>query len=181
MSRSQTFNNRRELSTTDQRIGFNRPLSEDRITDQLRNPEGVYREAMESVANDDWERKCSGLGLLQRLIAQYPDLITQNLHQVVLILIQEVKNLRSQVARFALSTFCDMFKHLKRNMDIELDLTTKAIVQKSAESNEFFRYDVRFTKRIFTKKHLIFNLESMQKSAFKLWWKMLLFKKLCKH
>ena len=94
MARSQTFNNRRDLSTTDQRIGFNRPLSEDRVTDQLRNPEGVYREAVESVSSDDWERKCSGLGLLQRLIAQYPDLITQNLHQVVLILIQEVRKFR---------------------------------------------------------------------------------------
>ena len=91
MSRSQTFNNRRDLSTTEQRIAFNRPLSEDRITEQLRNPDGVYREAMESVASDDWERKCSGLSLLQRLITQYPDLIIQNLHQVVLILIQEVK------------------------------------------------------------------------------------------
>ncbi|CAF4979802.1 unnamed protein product, partial [Rotaria magnacalcarata] len=60
-----------------------------------------------------------GLSLIQRLIAQYPDIITQNLHQVVLVLIQEVKNLRSQVARIALSTFSDMFKHLKRNMDIE--------------------------------------------------------------
>ncbi|CAF3568864.1 unnamed protein product [Rotaria socialis] len=142
MARSQTFNNRRDLSTTDQRIAFNRPLSDDRVTDQLRNPEGVYREAMESVANDDWERKCSGLSLIQRLIAQYPDIITQNLHQVVLVLIQEVKNLRSQVARIALSTFSDMFKHLKRNMDIELDITVKAIMQKSAESNEFFRTDV---------------------------------------
>lgn len=140
MARSQTFNNRRDLSTAEQnRLTFNRPLSEDRITDQLRNPEGVYREAIESVTNDDWERKCSGMSLLQRLIAQYPDIITQNLHQIVLVLIQEVKNLRSQVARFALSTFCDMFKHLQRNMDIELDLTIKAIMQKSAESNEFFR------------------------------------------
>ncbi|CAF4151263.1 unnamed protein product [Rotaria sp. Silwood2] len=142
MARSQTFNNRRDLSVTDQRIPFNRPLSEDRITDQLRNPDAVYREAMESVSSDDWERKCSGLSLLQRLIAQYPDIITQNLHQVVLVLNQEVKNLRSQVARFALSTFSDMFKHLKRYMDIELDLTIKAIMQKSAESNEFFRTDV---------------------------------------
>ena len=180
MARSQTFNNRRDLSTTDQRIGFNRPLSEDRITDQLRNPEGVYREAMESVASDDWERKCSGLGLLQRLIAQYPDIITQNLHQVVLILIQEVKNLRSQVARFALSTFCDMFKHLKRNMDIELDLTTKAIMQKNAESNEFFRF-VNYLKPDFNKKIFIIYLERMLKSAFKQCWKMSHFKKHYKH
>ncbi|CAF0803502.1 unnamed protein product, partial [Didymodactylos carnosus] len=141
MARSQTFNNRRDLSTTEQRLAFNRPLSEDRVTEQLRNPEAVYREAMESVGSDDWERKCSGLSLLQRLIAQYPDLVTQNIHQVVLILIQEVKNLRSQVARFAISTFSDMFKHLKRNMDIELDLTVKALLQKNGETVDFFRSD----------------------------------------
>ena len=34
-----------------------------------------------------------------------------------------------------------MFKYLKRNMDIELDLAVKALIQKSAESNEFFRLD----------------------------------------
>jgi hypothetical protein len=141
MSRSQTFNNRRDLPGNDQRAALNRPLSEDRTADQLRNPYVVYREAMESISSDDWEQKCSGLSLIQLLIAQYPDTITQNLHQVVLILIQEVKNLRSQVARFALSTFSDMFKYLKRNMDIELDLTVKAIIQKSAESNEFLRTD----------------------------------------
>ncbi|CAF3886418.1 unnamed protein product, partial [Rotaria sp. Silwood2] len=141
MARSQTFNNRRDIPANEQHLAFNRPLSEDRIVDQIRNPDHVYREAMESISNDDWEQKCSGLHLLQALIAQYPDTITQNLHQVVLILIQEVKNLRSQVARFALSTFCDMFKYLKRNMDIELDITVKAIIQKSAESNEFFRSD----------------------------------------
>lgn len=94
MSRSQTFNNRRDLAPNEQRIAFTRPLSEDRITDKLRNPEMAYREAMESVGSDDWERKCSGLGLLQRLIAQYSDVITQNLHQVVLVLIQEVSSKR---------------------------------------------------------------------------------------
>ena len=52
-----------------------------------------------------------------------------------------MKNLRSQVARFALATFCDMFKHLTRIMDIELDLAIKAILQKSGESNEFFKSD----------------------------------------
>ena len=93
MARSQTFNNRRELASNEQRLGFARPLSEDRVTDQLRNPDAAYREAMESVGSDDWERKCSGLGLLQRLIAQYPDVITQNLHQVVLVLIQEVSSM----------------------------------------------------------------------------------------
>lgn len=150
MSRSQTFNNRRDSPGNEQHIAFNRPLSEDRTVDQLRNPFNAYREAMESIGSDDWEQKCSGLSLIQLLIAQYPETITQNLHQVVLVLIQEVKNLRSQVARFALSTFSEMFKHLKRNMDIELDLTVKALIQKSAESNEFFRLDTEKCLQIMT-------------------------------
>ena len=78
------------MPTNEPRVAFNRPLSEDRAADQVKNPVSAYREAMDSIANDDWEQKCSGLTLLQRLIAQHPDTITQNLHQVVLILIQEV-------------------------------------------------------------------------------------------
>ncbi|CAF3644622.1 unnamed protein product [Adineta steineri] len=141
MARSQTFNNRRDMPTTEQRFILNRPSSEDHAADKLKNPSTAYREAMDSISKDDWEQKCSGLNLLQMIIAQYPDTITQNLHQVVLILIQEVKNLRSQVARFALAAFCDMFKYLKRNMDIELDITVKSLIQKSAEANDFFRSD----------------------------------------
>ena len=90
MARSQTFNNRPAQPVVEPRIGFHRPLSEDRVTEPLRNPEAVYKEAMISITNDDWERKCSGLSLIQRLIAQYPDVIIQNLHQVVLVLIHEV-------------------------------------------------------------------------------------------
>lgn len=90
MARSQTFNNRRDLSNSEQRIAFQRPLSEDRITDQLRNPQNAFREAMQSIASDDWEMKCSGLTTIQTLLAQASDPITSNLHQVVLTLINEV-------------------------------------------------------------------------------------------
>ena len=90
MARSQTFNNRRDISMNEQRFTLNRPLSEDRSVEQIKNPTSAYREAMESVANDDWEQKCAGLTLLQLLLAQHPDTVTQNLHQVVLVLIQEV-------------------------------------------------------------------------------------------
>ncbi|CAF5003280.1 unnamed protein product, partial [Rotaria sp. Silwood1] len=55
MARSQTFNNRRDIPANGQHIALNRPLSEDRIVDQIRNPDHVYREAMESISNDDWE------------------------------------------------------------------------------------------------------------------------------
>ena len=53
----------------------------------------------------------------------------------------QVKNLRSQVARYALSAFTDLFKYLQRNMDIELDITVKALIQKSSDTNDFFKSD----------------------------------------
>jgi hypothetical protein len=50
-----------------------------------------------------------------------------------------------------------MFKNLKRNMDIELDLTIKAIMQKSAESNEFFRFVIYLKTK---KKKENFNIHN---------------------
>jgi hypothetical protein len=51
----------------------------------------------------------------------------------------KVKNLRSQVSRFALTTFADLFTHLKRYMDIDLDIAVKTIMQKNGESSDFIR------------------------------------------
>ena len=143
MARSQTFNNRRDVSSAMINVlHLIVHLSEDRAIEQLRNPDQcLSRSDAIHLQVMNGNKNVPVLSLLQLLTTQFPDTITQNLHQVVLILIQEVKNLRSQVARIALSTFSDMFKYLKRNMDIELDLTVKALIQKSAESNEFFRLD----------------------------------------
>jgi hypothetical protein len=51
----------------------------------------------------------------------------------------KVRNLRSQVSRFALSTCGELFSNQKRYMDIDLDIAVKAIVQKNAESSDFIR------------------------------------------
>ena len=83
----------------------------------------------------------------------------------------QVKNLRSQVARFALATFCDMFEHLKRNMDIELDITVKVIILKTGESNEFFRWvlPVELSRQSLVVAFYMIGLVLI--SAFKPWWR----------
>lgn len=54
----------------------------------------------------------------------------------------QVKNLRSGVSRFAVCTLGDLFTHLHKAMDQELEGTVKALLQKSAETNAFIRQDV---------------------------------------
>ena len=54
----------------------------------------------------------------------------------------QVKNLRSSVSRVAVVTLGDLYTHLQKAMDQELEGTVKALLQKAGESNAFIRQDV---------------------------------------
>lgn len=53
-----------------------------------------------------------------------------------------MKNLRSGVSRVAVCTLGDLYTHLQKAMDQELEGTVKALLQKAGESNAFIRQDV---------------------------------------
>jgi hypothetical protein len=82
------------------------------------------------------------MNIIRRLSFYHEDIVVNNIHSIVLALLQEVKNLRSQVARFALLTFGDLFNNLKRFMDVDLDIAVKTILQKNGETSEFIKVDV---------------------------------------
>ena len=46
------------------------------------------------------------------------------------------------MSRFALMTFGELFVTLKKNMDVDLDIAIKTILQKLSETNEFIRVDI---------------------------------------
>jgi hypothetical protein len=118
-------------------------VKEEFLQQPFKNPDAALREAMNNLAQDeDWEKKCHGMNTIRRLTVYHEDIVVTNIHPIILALVQEVKNLRSQVARFALLTFGDMFINLKKFMDVDLDLTVKNILQKNGESNDFIRADV---------------------------------------
>lgn len=54
----------------------------------------------------------------------------------------QVKNLRSGVSRVAVCTLGDLYTHMQKGMDQELEGTVKALLQKAGESNAFIRQDV---------------------------------------
>jgi hypothetical protein len=118
-------------------------VKEDFVQQPFKNPETALREAMSNLAQDeDWEKKCHGMNIIRRLVVYHEDTVVSNIHPIILALVQEVKNLRSQVSRFALIAFGDLFVKLKKVMDVDLDLTVKNVLQKNAESNDFIRADV---------------------------------------
>ncbi|RVE57085.1 hypothetical protein OJAV_G00212550 [Oryzias javanicus] len=105
-------------------------------------PELVLTQSFNLLSSEDWEKKIEGLMLLRSLALYHPDTLHSNLHEICLCVTQEVKNLRSGVSRVAVCTLGELYKHLQRTMDQELESTVKALLQKAGESNAFIRQDV---------------------------------------
>ncbi|KAK7488657.1 hypothetical protein BaRGS_00020110 [Batillaria attramentaria] len=107
------------------------------------DPDGALRAAQKKLENDDWEMKTEGLGMIRRLLHFHPETFAPSqLHPVILAVVNEVKNLRSQVSRLAIVCLGDMFAALKKGMDPDLDIVTRHLLAKAGESSNFIRDDV---------------------------------------
>ncbi|KAJ8401017.1 hypothetical protein AAFF_G00389740, partial [Aldrovandia affinis] len=106
------------------------------------NPKQALAESFALISSDDWEKTITGLNIIDSLVQNYPAFVVTRLHDICLVLIQEVLNLRSSVSRVAVATVGAMFSHLQKNMDPELEVMTTALLQKVGVTNEFTRQDV---------------------------------------
>ncbi|EDO48447.1 predicted protein, partial [Nematostella vectensis] len=88
------------------------------------------------------EVKCEGLQCVRRLAKHHPDTLVPQLHTLLLAVGPEAKNLRSQVSRAAICCLTDMFVCLGRNMDTDLEYTSKILLTKSGETSGFIRDEV---------------------------------------
>ncbi|XP_071282122.1 TOG array regulator of axonemal microtubules protein 1 isoform X5 [Agelaius tricolor] len=105
-------------------------------------PEPALAEALALLADHDWEKKIEGLNFVRCLSAYHAPILTAKLHETTLAVAQEVKNLRSGVSRAAVVCLGDLFTHLKKSMDQELDNAVKVLLHKAGESNTFIREEV---------------------------------------
>ncbi|KAJ8366121.1 hypothetical protein SKAU_G00149520 [Synaphobranchus kaupii] len=108
----------------------------------LSKPQLALDHTFQLLGSDNWEKKMEGLARIRRLAQWHSDVLVARLHDVCWAIAQEVQNLRSQVARAAVVTLGDLYLHLQRTMDAELDWTAKSLLQKAGESNKFIRQDV---------------------------------------
>ncbi|XP_048831086.1 TOG array regulator of axonemal microtubules protein 1 isoform X1 [Brienomyrus brachyistius] len=105
-------------------------------------PDQALTDSLSLLSSEDWEKKIEGLELVRRLAQFHTELMSDRLHDTCLVVIDEVKNLRSGVSRVAVATLGELFTHMKREMDPELDYTVKVLLHKSGETNAFLRQDV---------------------------------------
>ncbi|XP_056283048.1 TOG array regulator of axonemal microtubules protein 1 isoform X2 [Pseudoliparis swirei] len=123
-------------------MGHKKNLSEPPELCPFSKPELALTQSFNLLSSEDWEKKIEGLMFLRSLAHYHLDTLQGRLHDVCLCLIQEVKNLRSSVSRVAVCALGDLYTHLEKAMDQELDGTVKALLQKAGESNAFIRQDV---------------------------------------
>ncbi|XP_070576353.1 TOG array regulator of axonemal microtubules protein 1-like [Ptychodera flava] len=136
-----------EISPTKGNTSLNQSLSMQHVDDDgelkpFPNPDVGLRDALRFLQNEHWEVKIDGLTYVRRLAVFHPDTLNSQLHTVIVAVLTEVKNLRSSVARAAISTLAEMFTQLRVSMDKDLDQLCKGLLQKAAESNGFIREDV---------------------------------------
>ncbi|KAJ7989045.1 hypothetical protein DPEC_G00315470 [Dallia pectoralis] len=105
-------------------------------------PELALTQGFKLLSSDDWEKKIEGLSFLRGLTRYHSDFLLSRLHDICLVLIQEVRNLRSGVSRVAVGTVGELYVALQKGMDQELEGTAKALLQRAGECNAFIRQDV---------------------------------------
>ncbi|XP_031673060.1 TOG array regulator of axonemal microtubules protein 2-like isoform X3 [Oncorhynchus kisutch] len=112
----------------------------------LSNPEQALTKTFKLLhsASDDWEKKIEGLTFLRVMAQNHMDILMPKLHDICLAIINEVKNLRSAVSCAAMATLGDMYVHLQRAMDSEVEGTARVLLHKASEANAFIRQGANF-------------------------------------
>ncbi len=67
-------------------------VKEEFIKQPFKNAELAYKEAMNLISQEDWEKKCHAMNMIRRLSLYHEDLTANNVHAIVLALIPEVIN-----------------------------------------------------------------------------------------
>ena len=105
-------------------------------------PEEALEKVVDQLSNnEDWEKNMDGLTGTMRLVHHHPETIIVDYKQIMQLVLKQVKNLRSQVARAAVHLVGDMFATLKRNMESDLEKIALPLIMKTGETNRFLRED----------------------------------------
>ena len=105
-------------------------------------PEEALEKMLVNLENhEDWEKNMKGLSGVLRLVHHHPETVLVEYKQVTQLVLKQVKNLRSQVARAAVHLVGDMFDILKRSMESDLEKIALPLIMKTGETNRFLRED----------------------------------------
>ena len=107
------------------------------------NPEHDFKNAMQQIKGaDSWDVKCTAIETLRLILVANPTVAIHIIHDLTLIIVGEVNNLRSTVAKKAIAVVTEMFVCMGKGMDAEVDFILHALLRKLGESKEFLVEEV---------------------------------------
>mmetsp|Transcript_38064 Transcript_38064/g.61646 ORF Transcript_38064/g.61646 Transcript_38064/m.61646 type:complete len:460 (+) Transcript_38064:205-1584(+) len=104
----------------------------------LYQPEKQFDIALRNLDSGEWSQQNEGLTILRRLALHHPnETIVNDLTTTVAKVLRCTDNLRSQVARAALTCMQDLIICLRRHLDGEAEVIVRSLVRKVCLSNAF--------------------------------------------
>ncbi|PIO76029.1 hypothetical protein TELCIR_01898 [Teladorsagia circumcincta] len=98
--------------------------------------------ALKKIESDEWASKVEGINMISELSETNPKDVADHMHEVVVAILNECKNLRSSVSRVALACTGTLTQNMKGKMDMELDKLCMILINKAGDvSNAFIRED----------------------------------------
>ncbi|XP_066926889.1 TOG array regulator of axonemal microtubules protein 1-like [Clytia hemisphaerica] len=89
---------------------------------------------------EEWESKIDGLDMTLELLKKEGDDLCEG-HAVVTAILNQVKNLRSQITRKALNCIGQAFVHAPRTCEPDLEAILKTVLPKAGDTNQFIKSD----------------------------------------
>ncbi|KAI4818036.1 hypothetical protein KUCAC02_011402 [Chaenocephalus aceratus] len=105
----------------------------------LAHPEKGLSSFFQNIGSNEWEKKLLGLKTIQAIAQNHQELLTKiKLHEVCIVLAEQVNNLRSVVACAAMDALADLHSYLGKMMDPEVERTGGALLLKLAQTTNAF-------------------------------------------
>lgn len=113
----------------------------------FKEPKLALRVAIDAIQGPCWSTKVEGLLAIIRLAAYNDSILSsqsQTFHELICLICNETRNLRSTVARSAIFVLGELATRLAANkLEPEIDIILQALLSKSVESAAFIRDDIK--------------------------------------
>ena len=88
---------------------------------------------------ESWEKQVAGVEMIVSIARDRPELLRTDMKNLIRTVSEVLKNLRSQVSRAGAQAFGELFLHLGKAMEQDIEKTVVTLMQKSADTNKFIR------------------------------------------
>ena len=101
----------------------------------VKSPAQEFQKALRGLETQEWPELFHTLTTMRRVVLYHPQVVMSSgaLHSIIVLIMKQVENLRSSLAKNALMTIADFFLGLKRGMDSEVQTIVPGVMKVSLD------------------------------------------------